>query len=209
VERLQRKNQVPALGDLGSLISLRDPRSLQMIIVVTGTPGTGKTVVATELARRRGMEYLSLSQFVISNGLYTSFDQESSSYLLDEEKTKEQLANYLRGRNVVVEAIYPSLVQGDSILVLRRHPLLVYRDLLSRGWSEAKVMENVEAEALGVVEEEARETFDTVCSIDVSQLTVDEVIRRFESRQCQSVDWLQDPSVEQFLQSNITRKLPL
>ncbi|BBD72521.1 adenylate kinase [Sulfodiicoccus acidiphilus] len=171
-----------------------------MILVVSGTPGTGKTAVATELAKRRRAEYVSLSSFVVSRGLYTSFDQGSLSYLVDEERTRAELSMYLRGRDAVVESIYPSMVEGDEVLVLRRHPLLVYRDLSNRGWPESKVMENVEAEALGVVEAEAWESFRKVCVVDGSNVTVQEVIRRFEEGECRSVDWLQDPSVVELLE---------
>ena len=168
-----------------------------MIVLVTGTPGTGKSAVAKALATKYGFSYLSVSSFVVERKLYTEYDEETLSYVIDEEAVKSSLREELSGRDFVVETIYPSLVPfADRVLVLRRNPAELWDVLSSRGWPERKVAENVEAELLGVVAEEARETFPNACEIDVTGKTVEQVIREFEEGRCEQVDWLGRPGVD-------------
>ncbi|MEM0200701.1 MAG: adenylate kinase family protein [Saccharolobus sp.] len=174
-----------------------------MILIVTGTPGVGKTLVAKELAKKYNLVYFHLSEFVISNKLYTDYDEESQSYILDEEKVKEELKKIISD-NIVIETIYPSLIpKGDSVIVLRKSPLKLYEELKKRGWPELKVSENVEAEILGVVSQEARDTFnDKVCEIDTTELTLDQIITKILNKECDGIiDWLSYEENQKLLES--------
>ncbi|MGC9105515.1 MAG: adenylate kinase family protein [Thermoprotei archaeon] len=171
-----------------------------MIIVVTGTPGTGKSTVAKALSNRYKLRYVNVSEFAISNKLYTEYDEETRSYVIDEEKLSEELARFIGKEGAVVETIYPSLLtSADRVLVLRRNPKELWEELEKRGWPIKKVAENVEAELLGVVSQEARESFDDVCEINVTGKSVDQVIELFETRKCESIDWMNEPGIEDVL----------
>jgi adenylate kinase len=172
-----------------------------VIIVVTGTPGTGKSTVAKTLASRYGLRYVNVSEFAISHKLYTEYDEETRSYVIDEEKLSEELEKFIGKEGAVVETIYPSLVRSaDRVLVLRRNPKDLWEELERRGWPIRKVAENVEAELLGVVSQEAKENFSDVCEIDVTDKSVDQVIELFETRKCESVDWMNEPGIEDVLE---------
>ncbi len=172
-----------------------------MIILVTGTPGTGKSTVAKALAKKYGFSYLNVSTFAIERKLFTEYDEESLSYVIDEDALKRSLREAIGSGNFVVETIYPSLVPfANKVLVLRRNPSEVWEELSSRGWPERKVAENVEAELLGVVAQEARETFGEVCEVNTSGKSVDEIVKAFEMGKCESVDWLSDPKVQDIIE---------
>lgn len=106
-----------------------------MIIVITGTPGVGKTTVSLLLSQRLGLEYLHVSTFVIERKLYRSYDELRSSFEIDDEEVAKELNRYLSERkNVVLETVYPSLVDNaDKVVVLRKHPKVLYDELKSAG----------------------------------------------------------------------------
>ncbi|EWG08258.1 MAG: nucleotide kinase-like protein [Candidatus Aramenus sulfurataquae] len=172
-----------------------------MIILVSGTPGVGKTTVAMEIAKRYNLSYFSVSQFIIENKLYVSYDEERQTYNIDDSVIEKVNMEVERLRNVVVETIYPSLLdRADKVIVLRKNPLKLYEELKRRKWNDLKVAENVEAEILGVVSQEAKDWFQSVCEIDVSEKTIDEVISMVEKGECdKDVDWLSSPEVEDLL----------
>ncbi len=172
-----------------------------MIILVTGTPGVGKTTVAKQLAKKYNLAYFSVSQFIIQNKLYVSYDELRQTYNIDDSVIEEVNREVERLHDVVVETIYPSLLdRADKVIVLRKNPTKLYEELMERGWSELKVAENVEAEVLGVVSQEAKDWFQEACEIDVSERKVDEVVSMIERGECdKDVDWLSYPGIEDLL----------
>ena len=54
-------------------------KTARRAIIVTGTPGTGKTTFAKKLAKEIGADYVALTQFVSERKLYTGFDRERES----------------------------------------------------------------------------------------------------------------------------------
>ena len=55
-------------------------------ILVTGTPGTGKTTLCSELAERLGLRHLQVGDIVRQESAHEGWDEEHESYILDEDK---------------------------------------------------------------------------------------------------------------------------
>ncbi|MEM0173801.1 MAG: adenylate kinase family protein [Sulfolobaceae archaeon] len=175
-----------------------------MIILVTGTPGVGKTQVAKMLSSQYSMVYLNVSEFVINNNLFLSYDEEYQSYIIDEEKTIRALEEYIShsDKSIIIESIYPSLItKADKVIVLRKNPFKLYSELKQKGWPEQKVAENVMAEILGVISQEAREKFnDKVCEIDVTNLNINKILEKINKYECDyNIDWLNLENIEEFM----------
>ena len=149
-------------GDPGSKASIgrRVPagapeQTLPMIIIVTGTPGVGKTAVGKLLAERLGSEFLSLGDLVKKQRLHKGFDRSARSYIIDEPAVKRMLKGYLkdhREKRIVFEThSFNSILQkthGMVTVVLRLDPLVLARRLKERNWPKLKIWENVEAELI-------------------------------------------------------------
>lgn len=78
---------------------------------------------------------------------------------------------------ILVEGHFAHEMDADAIVLLRCDPLVLVERLRARGWSEAKVRENVEAEALDVLAAEvmdaAEATGARAVEVDVTGLSVD------------------------------------
>ncbi|AWR99573.1 adenylate kinase family protein [Metallosphaera hakonensis] len=173
-----------------------------MIIVVSGTPGVGKTSVCSILSNMLKMEYVHVSKFVIERKLYKGYDQTRSSFEIDDQIVAKELNDYLREKsNVVIETVYPSLIdQADKVVVLRKNPKVLYEELSRRGWTDLKVIENVEAEILGYVAQEAHDWFKDVCEIDTTNLTPEQVVNKILNNSCDStIDWLSYSEIQDLL----------
>jgi adenylate kinase len=64
-------------------------------IIVTGTPGVGKTTHAEQLARSLGFKHISVNQIVKDEGFHEGKDEETGSWIVDEDKVCDHILNYL------------------------------------------------------------------------------------------------------------------
>jgi adenylate kinase len=121
-----------------------------MRVVVTGTPGTGKTT-ATEHVET-DLEVVHLNDLIREEGLAEGEDPERGSLIADIDALQERLADR---DDVLIESHLAHHLDADRVVVLRCHPRELRERLLDRGEDGAKAAENAEAEALDVVLSEA------------------------------------------------------
>jgi adenylate kinase len=134
---------------------------LANIILVTGTPGVGKTALARSLSRQSGFSLLELSSLVREEKLYNRFDRSRRSYVIDERKLRRRLQALSQSSEKIV---LPTHLIGGFLpkaavkfaLVLRLDPIVLYKRLRSRGWTKQKAWENTEAEILDVSLQQSR-----------------------------------------------------
>ena len=164
-----------------------------MIISVTGTPGTGKTAVAGELAGILSYEYVDLNSLASEKGMVIGRDKQRDSKIVDEEK----LSLLEVKDNSVVDGHLSQYVKCDVIVVLRTRPDLLKERLSKRDWLPRKVKENVEAEILGVCSYEAFETGKRVIEFDTSEKDARrsaKIIKTLvlKNKPSEEIDWLEE-----------------
>jgi adenylate kinase len=140
-----------------------------MMCGITGTPGTGKSSAADELARR-GYPVVHLGKTVGAYAL--GKDPERDTLIIDEERWAGEFTP-VEG---FVEGHLAHLLPCDRVVVLRCRPGILLDRLRKRGYSEGKCRENAEAEALDVslIETLERHPEEQVLELDASGLTVGE-----------------------------------
>lgn len=147
-----------------------------MRVVVTGTPGTGKTTATDRLDYR----VVHLNDVIREAGLWTDRDEERDSLVADLDAVAAWVeANVEADPVVVVESHLAHHLDADRVVVLRCEPSELERRLRDRGESAPKARENAESEALDVVLAEAvdRHGADQVYEIDATERSPDEVAR--------------------------------
>lgn len=115
-----------------------------MMIGITGTPGTGKSSIAQEL-QKRGHNVVSLTATV--EPYILEKDRVRDTLVIDEERWAREFP-HIEG---FVEGHLAHLLTCDRIVILRCRPDILGTRLRNRGYSEAKVLENLEAEACDVI----------------------------------------------------------
>jgi adenylate kinase len=123
-----------------------------MMVGITGTPGTGKSSVADELARR-GISVLHISDTVENYVLGEADDRDTR--VIDEDAWVAGFTPF----DGFVEGHLAHLLPCDRVVVLRCRPDVLGERLKNRGYGSEKVRENTLAEALDVILIETVESF--------------------------------------------------
>ncbi|HTX60752.1 MAG TPA: adenylate kinase family protein [Methanobacterium sp.] len=170
-----------------------------MIIFITGTPGTGKTTVSQLLKDQLPSRLVDINQLVEIEELYTGLDEERGYKVVDINalcsvlheiilkenaniKEREDLniegIEQVKSLYLVVEGHLSHLCAGaDVVIVLRTHPHVLKDRLAAKGFKEAKIRENVEAEALDVCAFEAYQEYkDRAHEIDTTSKKPQEIV---------------------------------
>ncbi|BAE55118.1 unnamed protein product [Aspergillus oryzae RIB40] len=60
-------------------------------VIITGTPGVGKTVHCEQLAQDTGLRHLSINQVAKDRDCFETYDEELKTWIVDEDKLQENL----------------------------------------------------------------------------------------------------------------------
>lgn len=174
-----------------------------MIIIVTGTPGIGKTMFSKKLSQELDIEYLSLNDIIMDRRFVVGYDEERNSYIVDEDKAREHIGVIVRNKkNLIIDShLAVSIVPCESVdicIVLRCNPYILWNRLLKKGYKIEKVRENVQAEILDIILAEAvEECGGKVVQLDISKSFEDkinyvvEALRKEKSLKSDEVNWLE------------------
>ena len=157
------------------------------IVFVSGTPCTGKTTLATELNNylsSNGFDsrLIKINDFAIENDLVLGEDPDKFYKVIDIDKLNESLNKEIdisksKNQILIVEGHLSHLCEGaDKMIILRLNPSVLEERLKERNYSESKINENLEAEALAVCSAEAYEIYgDNTNEIDATDKSIEEI----------------------------------
>ena len=154
------------------------------VIVITGTPGVGKTTISKALATKLNALHLSVGDLVKAENLFLGVDVERQTLIADLKKLTERIKSIIfsSSQDIIVDGHYASDVTPRNLVsyafVLRRDPDDLKIKLKEKGFKELKILENVTSELLDVCLINTVKNYGTklVNEIDVSLLTIEGVI---------------------------------
>ena len=147
-----------------------------MIALITGTPGTGKSTVAEILKNKIGASLVGVNELVEDKHLYTGIDEDRGYKIVDLDamclELNRVVENSKDGDVLIVEGHLSHYFEGaDLVIVLRAKPSVLRERLKTKGWTNSKIQENIEAEAIDICTFESYEVHgDKVNEIDTSDL---------------------------------------
>lgn len=159
-------------------------------ILITGTPGSGKTTLSGRLSEALGMEHVNVGDVVRTEECHEGKDSDFDAFILDEDKLMDVLEPRLEQGNMLLDFhtcdIFPEELV-DLVLVLQVNTEQLYDRLQARGYEQHKVNENMECEIMQVVHEEAREAF----AEDMVHAVPNNTIEDMDSNVQRVQQWLQ------------------
>jgi adenylate kinase len=194
------------------MMRMKKAKSIPKIIIITGTPGTGKTTVSRIISKNLDINHIELSKLAKEQELIKEKDPERETYIIDKYRLEEKLDEILKNslEPVIIDGHYAHdyipFKEDVMVFVFRRAPWLLFDELKSRGYSRIKTWENLEAEIMGVCMNEAQEKHKIIYEINTTTKKPEEVakiiqelIKGKNSFTTISIDWLTYPCTIELL----------
>ncbi|MFX1400545.1 MAG: AAA family ATPase [Promethearchaeota archaeon] len=127
-------------------------------MIISGTPGTGKTTVSKAISKKLKARLVSLNDLVMQKGFIISYDSNRDTFIFDEKAIIKFILDLIKNydsKNVnflIVEGHFSDIIPEkfiDYIIVLRCHPDELLIRLKKKGYGKLKIVENIQAEILG------------------------------------------------------------
>eukprot|EP01038_Epipyxis_sp_PR26KG_P011208 gene11208-15033_t len=147
-------------------------------ILITGTPGTGKTETSKLAAEKTGLKYINVGDIVKEFECYESRDEEFDTYIVDDDKLCDILEPILGEGGFIVDFHSVELFPErwfELVLVLRVGTEVLFDRLTERGYTEKKRNENIECEIMQVVLEEAKDSYNPEIVHELQSNTIEEL----------------------------------
>ncbi len=145
------------------------------MIIVTGTPGTGKTDLSKKISEGLGFRYLDVNELISDKNLSLGFDKIRDSMIVDEKKLSLEIGKIIASakKGLVIDShlshyVSPEMV--DLCIVTKCELKSLRSRLKKRGYSKAKVKENIDCEIFDVCLNEADEQGHDIMVIDTTEL---------------------------------------
>jgi len=136
-----------------------------MKIVVSGTPGTGKSKFSKKLAKELKFKYLDIKTFSRKNKIYDKI--EKNCLIIDEKKLVKEL-NKLKG-NYVIDGHLSHYLKADYCVVCKCDLKVLKKRLGKRKYSKQKIKDNLDAEIFDVCFVDAKKIQKNVLVLDTSK----------------------------------------
>ena len=147
-------------------------------IFITGTPCTGKTTISEVLSNDLNCKLIKINDLAIENDFVLGIDEEKGYKVIDIDALNDKVSEIICDSDelTIFEGHLSHLCQGaDKVIVLRVRPEILEKRLEARDYSQSKIHENLEAEALGVCSAEAYELYsDDIYELDISDLSIED-----------------------------------
>jgi len=180
-------------------------KGFRRVILITGTPGVGKTTISRSLASKLDAIYISLAELVKRERLISGVDKARGTLIADTDRVSKRVQEIIKSSecDVIVDGHYAVDVVATKdvymVFVLRQDPSELKGVLENREFNERKLWENLAAEILDVCLWDAVSVCgsDKVCEIDVTGKKIGEIVKDIISvlkgkKKCRVgiVDWL-------------------
>lgn len=155
-------------------------------IIVTGTPGTGKTTLAKKLSKKLGYEYIDVNSIIKENKLNEGYDRKKECYIVDIKKLSKSLIKTINSSKkekksgIIIDSHlshYLPKKYADLCIVTKCNlKKLKSRLEKNKKYPKAKVRENLDCEIFDVCLTEAREAGHKTIVIDTTKaLNIDKI----------------------------------
>ncbi|MBS3171403.1 adenylate kinase family protein [Candidatus Woesearchaeota archaeon] len=144
------------------------------VIIVSGTPGTGKTRIAKLISKNSSYIYIDVNKLIKTNKIFDSYDKKRKCYIVDTKKLNKLLINFIKKPkfNLILDSHLSHFLPKKyvNLCIITKCNLKVLKSRLNkRKYNNLKIKENLESEIFNVCLSEALQNKHNVIVIDTSK----------------------------------------
>jgi adenylate kinase len=162
------------------------------VLIVTGTPSTGKTTLSKKLSEKLNYQYIDVNKIIEDNNLSDGFDKKRNSKIIDVKKLNKALTKEinkykskinknnnkksLKNKKIIRGMIIDSHLSHylpkkyvDLCIVTKCDLKILQKRLKKRKYNKDKIRENLDAEIFDVCLNEAKEKGHNVIAVDSTE----------------------------------------
>lgn len=144
-------------------------------VIVTGTSGTGKTLIAKRLSKLFKLIYVDVNDLIKKNKLFDEYDKKFKTRLVDVKKLNKFLIYLIKTSKeiLIIDSHLSHYLPKKYVklcIVTKCDLKILRKRLKKRKYNQKKIDENMEAEILRTCYMEALENKHKITEIDTSEI---------------------------------------
>lgn len=144
-----------------------------MIIIVSGSVGTGKTFIAKLISTKYKLKYIDVKDIIKKNKLYDGYDKKLKTYVVDVKRLNKFLIKLIKKeKNLVIDSHLSHYLPKRYVnlcIITKCNLKVLKKRLEKRKYSKKKIRENLDAEIFDVCLTEAEEKGHRIKVIDTTK----------------------------------------
>jgi adenylate kinase len=176
------------------------------LILITGSPGSGKTTIAKILSKRLKVKVISLTEFILKTKIFEEAEGEKSVEIKKLQKSLEKELNKLKDEKLVIveghlacELILKKY--NTKVIVLRRSLKKLKKEMEKRGYSKKKISDNLILEAIDYFGENSRSRYKKVYEIFVKdkKTTINKILKILKGKKIDETQYANKIEKKEFI----------
>ena len=147
------------------------------VIIVTGTPGTGKTALSMKLAKKLAFRYLDVGSIIKKCNFSEDYDEKRKTHIVDAKKLNRELVREIMNckkteKGVIIDSHlshYLPKKYVDLCIVTKCNLRVLEKRLRKKKYFKAKIRENMDVEIFDICLNEAKDNKHKIFIVDTTK----------------------------------------
>jgi len=162
-----------------------------MIIIISGTPCTGKTTLAKKLMNKLNYPLLNINKFIKEKKISAGYDQKRKSEIIDIKRLNKEIIKEIetikkkhKPEGIIIDSHLSHHIPKkyiDLCIITKCHLKTLEKRLKKRKYNKEKIRENLDCEIFDICLNEAKESGHKILIVDTTnRININKIIKEMK-----------------------------